>query len=261
MRNIKMPTENHSIQSIERAFRILELLRDSRQEMGVNEIAVQVALSPTTVHRLLQTLVCVKAVHQNHKTRQYGLAPSMLSYGKAVVDQFDFVHSAHPFLGELSKVVGETAFMGILDDFELVYVDHVDSLDHSLRMTPQIGRRQCAHCTSLGKVLLASLDARNLNLFFARKTLPKMTENTITSPDVLRRELDDIQRSGFAFDNEEAEIGICCVAAPIIGLEGKVIAAISISGPATRVRSKGMDAFLCQQVVATAEKIGQNFLA
>ena len=256
-----MAKDNGLIQSIERGFQVLDLLRDTRQEMGVNEIAAKVSLSPTTVHRLLQTLITVRAVHQNPKTRQYGLAPSMLLYGKAVIDQFDFVHSAHPFLGELSKVAGETAFMGILDNFELVYVDHVDSLDHSLRMTPQIGRRQYSHCTSLGKVLLANLDIHQLNLYLAQNTFPAMTENTITNADTLRSELDHIREDGFAYDNEEAEIGICCVGAPITGLEGKVIAAISISGPASRIRSKGMDTFLCQHVVDTAVKISRNFFS
>ncbi len=252
--------DGNSVQSIERAFQILDLLRDQRREMGVNEIASILDLSLTTVHRLLQTLMGVKAVRQNALSKHYGLAPSMLLYSKAVLDQFDFVRSAHPFLGELSKTVGETAFMGILDDFELVYVDHVDSLDHSLRMTPQIGRRQGAHCTSLGKVLLANLDYPQREIFLARKSYPKLTENTVTTADALRTELDKIRSSGYAFDLEEAENGICCVAAPVIGLEGGVIAAISISGPASRVRNKGMETFIRDSVVATAQKIHQHFL-
>lgn len=256
-----MTKESNSVQSVERAFQILEFLRDQRQEMGVHQIAEQVNLNVTTVHRLLQTLICVRAVRQNPRTRQYNLAPTMLLYGKAVVDQFDFVRSAHPFLGELSKTVGETAFMGILDDFELVYIDHVDSLDHTLRITPQIGRRQHAHCTSLGKVLLANLPLSSLNVFLSRPSFPKMTEYTFTSPETLRAELDIIRRQGYAFDQEEAENGICCVAAPVIGLEGDVIAAISISGPASRIRGKGMETFLRDNVVKAARNINASFLS
>jgi IclR family acetate operon transcriptional repressor len=256
-----MPKESNSVQSIERAFQILELLRDQRQELGVHQIAEQVKLNVTTVHRLLKTLVSVRAVRQNPRTRHYGLAPTMLLYGKAVVDQFDFIRSAHPFLGELSKTVGETAFMGILDDFELVYVDHVDSLDHTLRITPQIGRRQHAHCTSLGKVLLAYLPKSSLNVFLNRPSFPKMTEHTIVTPEALRLELEKIRQQGYAFDQEEAENGICCVASPVIGLEGEVIAAISISGPASRIRSKGMDTFLCENVLRMARRINTSFLS
>jgi DNA-binding IclR family transcriptional regulator len=256
-----MPSSTNSVQSIQRAFSILELLRDNRRDMGVHEIAKLVNLNVTTVHRLLKSLVSVKAIRQDPQSRLYGLAPSMLLYGKAVIDQFNFVQRAHPFLGELSKAVGETAFMGILDDFELVYVDHVDSLDHSLRMTPQIGRRQYAHCTSLGKTLLANLDLQELNIFLKRKSFPKITENTFSTAEELRAELDKIRASGFAFDQEEAESGICCVAAPIIGLEGKVIASISVSGPASRMRQKGMDTFLVECVLNTANRINQNFVS
>ncbi len=256
-----MAKEQNSVQSIERAFQILELLRDERQELGVHEIAGHLSLNVTTVHRILKTLVCVKAVRQNPRTRQYGLAPTMLLYGKAVVDQFDFVSIAHPYLGELSKAVGETAFMGILDDYELVYIDHVDSLDHTLRITPQIGRRQYAHCTSLGKTLLANLSPRSLNIYLSRGTYPKVTENTITTAEALRLELEKIRQCGYATDNEEAEEGICCVSAPLIGLDGEVIAAISVSGPATRIRSKGMDSFLRDHVVMTAKKISQRFIS
>ncbi len=256
-----MATDNNSVQSIQRAFSILELLRDNRRDMGVHEIAKLVDLNVTTVHRLLKSLVSVRAVRQDPQTHHYGLAPSMLLYGKAVIDQFNFVQRAHPFLGELSKGVGETAFMGILDNFELVYVDHVDSLDHALRMTPQIGRRQYAHCTSLGKVLLANLDVHELNIFLNRKTYPQLTENTLSTSDELRVELDGIRTKGYAFDQEEAKSGICCVAAPIIGLEGKVIAAISVSGPASRMRQKGMDSLLLELVLNTASKINQNYIA
>jgi len=151
--------------------------------------------------------------------------------------------------------------MGILDNFELVYVDHVDSLDHTLRMTPQIGRRQFAHCTSLGKILLANLNPKDLNTFLDQKEFPKVTENTISTADELRIELEKIRINGYAFDQEEAERDICCVAAPIVGLEGKVIASISVSGPATRMRQKGMDTFLREHIVLTAAKISNNFIS
>jgi DNA-binding IclR family transcriptional regulator len=256
-----MKTEPKSVQSIERAFQILELLRDQRQDMGVHQIAEQVNLNVTTVHRLLQSLISVRAVRQNPQTRQYGLAPAMLLYGKAVIDQFDFVRIAHPFLGELSRTVGETAFMGILDDFELVYIDHVDSLDHTLRITPQIGRRQNSHCTSLGKVLLAHLPPSSLNVFLSRPSFPQATEYTLTNPESLRTELETIRRQGYAFDVEEAEKGICCVAAPLKGLDGEVIAAISISGPASRIRDKGMETFLRDNVVKFAKNINTSFLS
>lgn len=252
---------NNSVQSIERAFRILDVMREKKRELGVNELASLIGLGPTTTHRLLQSLVSVKAVRQNSTSKKYTLAPHMLLYGKAVLDQFDFIRSVHPFLGELSKEAGETVFMGILDDFELVYVDHVDSLDHSLRMTPQIGRRQEAHCTALGKVLLSNLDYRQREKFLSNCPYKKLTENTLATEEELRMEFKKIIENGYGLDLEEAENGICCIAAPIVGIEGKVIAAISISGPASRIRKKGMDTFLRELIINKAKRINQFYIS
>lgn len=248
-------SQNH-VQSIVRAFSILDLLRANNQNLGVSEIARALGLKTTTAYRLVQTLIACNAVQQDDN-RHYHLAPNMLLYGKAVLDRYDFIGMAHPMLGELSKTVSETVFMGIMDDFELVYVDHVDSLDHNLRMTPQIGRRQAAHCTALGKMLLANLPPDELEVFLSCSELPSATEYTITDPNELRDALRVIREQGYAFDIEEAETGICCVAAPIVNLEGDVVAAISVSGPATRVKKKGLDTFLRSSVQSTAERISR----
>jgi IclR family transcriptional regulator, KDG regulon repressor len=252
-----MTKENDSVQSIERAFRILELMRASNSAFGVNDIASQLGLSTTTTHRLLQTLIGVHAVTQNPKTRLYDLNPHLLFFGKAVLNRFDFLSSIHPILGELSKIVGETVFMGILDDqFDLVYIDHVDNLDHPLRMTPQIGLRQPSHCTSLGKVLLANLSIEKQAVILSRESYPKRTDNTITTAQQLKIELEHVRNVGFALDQEETENGICCVAAPISN-SGGVIAAVSISGPAGRMRAKGLDTSLKEAVCSTASQVSQ----
>ncbi len=147
--------------------------------------------------------------------------------------------------------------MGILDDqFDLIYIDQVDTLDHPLRMTPQIGLRQPSHSTSLGKVLLANLPDEKQILFLSRGTFPRRTEFTLTSDKELRKELAKIRYLGFALDQEEMENGVCCVAAPINNSRG-TIAAISISGPSSRMRSKGLDTILAQDICATADKVSQ----
>lgn len=252
-----MSKDNDSVQSIERAFQILELLRSNNSALGVNDIATKLDLSPTTIHRLLQTLIKVQAVTQNQQTRLYDLNAHMLLFGKAVLNRFNFLSSIHPILGDLSKKVGETVFMGILDDhYDLVYIDQVDTLDHPLRMAPQIGLRQPSHCTSLGKALLANLPEEKLNIFLNRGNFQKQTEFTITTAERLRAELDHIRKVGFALDQEETENGICCVAAPLRDTKG-VIAAISISGPSSRIRSKGVDTVLSNEVCSSALQISQ----
>lgn len=224
--------------------------------MSVGEIAQALELSRSTVHRLLNTLKTCKAIRQDPCDRRYSLSLHLLLYGKAVLDHFDLREQAHPLLGELSKEVGETVFMGVLDDYQLVYIDHVDSLDHGLRMTPQIGRRQDAHTTALGKTLLAHLEPQRLEEVLKRP-LPRRIKHSITSPDDLRKELEKIRKSGYATDKQESEIGICCVAAPIWGADGQVVAAISISGPSERLQQKGLETVLRDRVQATAARISR----
>lgn len=252
-----MSANENSVQSIERGFQILELLRKEERAMGVSEIAKLLGLTTTTAHRILSALRNCRAVQQDPKTHLYDLNDHLLLYGKAVLNRFSFLSSIHPILGELSKRVGETVFMGILDEqFDLIYIDQVDSLDHPLRMTPQIGLRQPAHCTSLGKVLLANLPAERQNLFLSRGTFPKKTEFTLTTEKELREELTRISTLGFALDQEEMENGIYCVAAPIQNTR-EVIAAVSISGPSSRMQSKGYDTTLSKEIVATAARVSQ----
>jgi IclR family transcriptional regulator, KDG regulon repressor len=252
-----MPNQDGSVQSIERGFQILELLRLQGRAIGISEMASLLGLSTTTVHRLLKTLKSCRAVQQDPQTHLYDLNDHMLLYGKAVLNRFNFLGSVHPILGELSKRVGETVFMGILDDaFDLIYIDQVDSLDYPLRMTPQIGLRQPAHSTSLGKVLLANLQMEKLSLFLGRGSFPRKTEFTLTTVGELSKELDKIRKAGYALDQEEMENGICCVAAPIRNSHG-TIAAISISGPSSRMRSKGLDSILSEEICMTAVKVSQ----
>ena len=147
--------------------------------------------------------------------------------------------------------------MGILDDqFDLVYIDQVDTLDHPLRMTPQIGLRQPAHCTSLGKVLLANLPIEKQATFLSRGSFQKRTDFTITTAQQLQIELEHVRKVGFALDQEETENGICCVSAPLRNAR-EVIAAISISGPSSRMKSNGLETSLREAVCSTAAHISQ----
>jgi DNA-binding IclR family transcriptional regulator len=229
--------------------------------MGISEVAKRADLKTTTTHRLLRTLLQLGVVEQEPESRYYNLSTKILLYSKAVLDRYDFVRSAHPILGELSKTVGETVFMGIRDNAELVYVDQVDSLDHVLRMTPQIGRRQPLHSTALGKALLSHLPPDQLQGFLSRGELQKLTENTITKPESLQLELEKIRLQGYSFDLEETEIGICCISAPVWGGNQQVVAAISVSGPATRMKKKGLTSFLKDNVLLTAERISEIVIA
>lgn len=245
------------VNSVRRAFLILNLLRDNGRGMGVSEIARHLQLNGSTIHRLLQTLISCHVVQQDPATRNYYLGPQLLSYGAAVLDRFDFIQMARPFLTELSNEVQELTSIGILDNFELVYIDYVDASDRVMRMMPPIGRREYAHCTALGKVLLANLPPDFLAKFLGERKLPRRTENTITDPENLEGVLKTVLQKGYAYDQEETETGICCVAAPINNTSGKVVAAMSISGPATRMWKKGLETTLRDKVLSTANEVSK----
>ena len=244
--------------SVERAFAILDQLRDSAGAMSVSHLARSTELSTTTVHRLLATLRKCEAVDQEPESRKYRLSLKMLLYGKAALDRYEWRTQVHTALGELARNVGETAFMGTLDHFELVYIDHVDSLDHELRISPQIGRRQDAHTTAMGKVLLAHHKRDAVERYLLETPLPRRTRYSLTDPQVLRNELDKVRAAGYATDQQESEIGISCVAVPVYRADGSVMVAISVSGPNERLQLMGLETTLKDMVKATASRISEQ---
>jgi DNA-binding IclR family transcriptional regulator len=141
---------------------------------------------------------------------------------------------AKPELRRLSDEVGETCHLAVLDDGMVLYVDKAES-SRSLRMPSQVGRRLHAHCTALGKVLLAYLSSEQLDRVIEQHGLPRMTSHTITDPVALRVELAQIREHGFSMDDEELEDGLRCIAAPIRRYDGTVIASLSLAGPMQRI--------------------------
>ena len=155
--------------------------------------------------------------------------------GQMATTHVDWPERVKPFLQQLTDQVGETTHLAILNDGEVLYVDKVEAV-RSLRMPSQVGRRLPAHCTGVGKALLAWLPDELLQSVIGRKGLARFTPNTITDLARLRVELAQIRERGYSLDNEEIEEGLVCVGAPVRDHTGGVVAAVSIAGPASRVR-------------------------
>lgn len=161
---------------------------------------------------------------------------------------------------DLAEGTRETVHLVFLDRNEIVYLDKLEAANNhsSLRMASRVGLRIPAHSSAVGKVLLSHLPEETLNDLLREKGLPKRTENTITDPGQLKSHLKMVRRKGYAIDDEENEKGIRCVAAPIQDEAGKVVAAISVSGPAFRITKKGIQETLKKEVMETALKVSQR---
>ena len=248
------------VQTIERVDLILGILGQTPQGISVGELSRKVGFPKGTTHRLLSSLAYFDFVRQDSGTKNYHLGFKLMELGNRLLNQIDFRTEARPFLVELADKTGETVHMVILDQDEVLYIDKVESTDlpSGLRMVSMLGSRLPAHCSSVGKVLLAWLPEKQLSELIEKKGLARRTENTITDHHQLRDHLKQIRESGYAIDNEENEIGIRCVGAPIRNQRGEVIAAISISVPAIRAKAELLETSLKDHVTAAALKISNK---
>lgn len=248
------------VQAIERASSILEVLGQSPQGMSVKELSERVNLSRGTTHRLLSSLAYFDYVRQDPETRHYFLGFKLVELGNRLLNQLKFRTEAKPFLTDLAQRAKETVYLVVLDQNEILYVDKVepDEYPSGLAMVSKVGTRIPAHACAVGKVLLSQLTQDRLDQLIKDKGLPKRTDKTITDPARLKEHLFSVRNQGYAVDDEENERGIRCVAAPVRDEEGRVIAAISVSGPTIRLTKKTIQDTFRHEAMATALKISQQ---
>ena len=257
---LKGSKPKNTVQSLERAALILDVLSRFSQGLSLGELSEKVNLSKGTVHRLLSSLSYLDFIRQDPLSKQYLLGFKLVELGNSLLNQIDFRIEARPFLIDLAETSGETVHMVILDRSEVLYIDKVEASGKStgLRMASMLGSRIPAHCSAVGKVLLASLSETKFEEIVGTGPLPRKTANTITDPEELKIHLKQVRQNGYALDNEENEIGIRCFAAPICDQRGEVIAAISISAPAIRIKTRILVTSLKEQVIETALKISRK---
>ena len=218
-----------SVQSVERAFALLELLADAGGSLGLTQLASASGLPLPTIHRLMATLT-TRGYVRRESSRRYSLGPRLVRLGEAASRTFGVW--ARPSLRKLVDQTGETANLAMLDGDTVLYVAQAPS-PHSMRMFTEPGRRVLPHCTGVGKALLAQMSPDDARAILVRTGMPAQTQATITDPDTLIDQLAVIRTQGFAIDDGEQEIGVRCVAVPVTAAPGLV--AISVSGPQARV--------------------------
>jgi len=231
----KKVLKKEKIKSIEKALNILELLSDKEKEMSITEIGKELHIGVSTVHRILATLKCRNYIVQNRQTSKYMLGTKLFVLGCKIQNTTNLIKVVTPFLQRLSKYTNETINFAILEDRELICLYKIESKE-MLKAGIEVGTKAAAHCTSLGKVLLAFLPEQEFTMLYPNdnEKLSTFTPKSTSSVEELKKCLKKIKKQGYAIDEEEFKIGVNCLGVPIINNKGKAIAAISISGPKSR---------------------------
>jgi len=234
---------------------LLDSLADSG-EAGVAELSRRVRIDPSQVHRALRVLQQSEYVEQDPRTKKYRLASRVVELASSYLRRVDIRTEARPILLHLQDLTTHTAHLAILSRHYSVIIDQergpsANSLDIVM------GDMAPLHATALGKVLLAYLDASTLGQILTGLEYAPLTTHTVQSEADLRAQLAEIRTQGYATDQEEAYRGVCCVAAPVCNWTGKVIAALSVSGPSWAIEQEHLPA-LIQQVLAASNTLSQR---
>ncbi len=241
------------IQSVERAIDILELFTTSTVQLSVKEISDKLGLSKSTAHGLIKTLEVRGLLEQDPENLKYKLGLKLFMFGNLVSEQMDIRKVAYPFIQTLVNDVKETVHLVVMDGKEAVYVEKVDG-PGALRMYSQVGKRAPIHCTGVGKAIFAFLEDHVIDEILETTELVSFTPFTNTQPEEIKKNLQFIREHGYALDDEEIEVGLLCVAAPIFNHLGKAVASISCAGPKNRISNDRLDEII-EKVKAAGREI------
>jgi IclR family transcriptional regulator, KDG regulon repressor len=226
-------TRSATLGSVGNAARVLKAFSAAEREWGVTDLARRLGVAKSTAHRLLATLTDEGLLEQDPVTGRYRLGLVVFDLA-AAAQSVDLHEAVLTPMTELRNRTGETVQVAVLDGREVVYVERLDS-PNTLRLFVEVGRRNSAHSTGCGKALLAFSSPDQLERVLRGWTLTQKTPSTITDIAVLRSDLAEARRRGYAVNRHESEVGIVSVAAPIRDASGRAIAAISVAGPAERL--------------------------
>jgi DNA-binding IclR family transcriptional regulator len=244
----------YHLASLHRGLEVIDCFA-TRGSWSLTELAQHLRQNKATLFRVLHTLEAFGYLAKDGATGRYVPGLRLHTLGAAAVQHETLRWQALPPLQDLAQATGETVHVGILHDGFVVTVQVVEGT-HAVRMHSSVGKRSPAHASALGKVLLAHLPDAEVEATLERHGMQRFTTNTITTPAALREALHRIRQEGHAPDDEEIEVGLRCLAAPITDQAGRPTAALGISAPASRMTPEAV-ARLLPQVKATATRISR----
>lgn len=247
-----MERERYLNTSLAKALRVLDLFNGVDGGLSLSEIAQRMHTRPGSIYPIVYTLYKFGYLARDPETKRYSLGLRILTLANQILSSLDIREKAKPVLKRLARELGVNAHLAMLYEGEVLYLDREEAAP-SVVIPSVIGRRVPPHCTALGKVLLAH-NPEVLDELLARGPLPALTPNTVTDPELLRRELERVRQQGYATDWEEFHEGNICVAAPVRNYRGTVVAAISVSLPKARLTHDSLGRFV-QAVISGAHEV------
>jgi DNA-binding IclR family transcriptional regulator len=242
----------NSIQVIERMTRLLVALANSPAPAGLKQLAQSATLHPSTAHRILTAMVKDRMV-ERVDPGSYRLGMRLIELGNLAKSRVSVREHALPFMRELHAATGEAVNLSVRREDEIVYIERSSSGRAMMRVVNVIGGRAPLHITAVGKLFLLEDGADGLREYAKRTKLPGSTRNSLTSLAALAKELEKVRRQGYAVDHEEAELGVRCIGAGIRDDDGALVAGLSVSAPAERMKTNWSPL-----VQSTAEKISRS---
>lgn len=231
-------------QSVNKVFKVIEYMMEVRMPLKLQEISENVKFPASTVLRLLTSLIEMGYVYRDEESSKYCLTMKFCKIGDAVKSSVNIVELVRPYLLEISNATGETSYFAIERDMEVVYLDVVNGTDTYGENLKHIGKVAPLHATGLGKLMLLNYDDKMLVHLEKEKGFEKLTQNTLTTIEDLKKELEIIRNQGYAVDEQECEVGVRCVSVPIFDYTGCVIGGISVSGPTNKITVDRIEEFL-----------------
>ena len=246
------PIDKGRLSSVATSVRLLKAFSEEQVEIGISDLAKRLGVAKSTVHRLAVTLVADSMLEQNPETGKYRLGIALFRLGSLVRRRMTMSNEARPLLRDLREKVNETVHLAVLDGSEIMYVFNLESTQ-AIRMRSDVGVRKPAYCTAEGQAILAFQPAEVVERV-VRDGLNPRTPQTITDPLALKKVLEAVRIRGCAIEDEESELGMRCIAAPLRNDAGEVVAAIGLAGPVSRLSKKALATFI-PHVIETAAAI------
>lgn len=236
------------LSSVATAIRLLKAFSEEEVEIGISDLARRLSVAKSTAHRLAVTLVAEGMLEQDRSSGKYRLGVALFRLGAQVRRRMEVSNEARPYLYDLREKINESVHLAILDGTEIMYVYNLEST-HAIRMRSDLGVRKPAHCTAEGQAILAFQPQAVIDAVLAAGLVPR-TAKTITTADKFLKALALVRQRGCAVENEESELGMVCIAAPIRDDTGAVVAAVGIAGPETRLSRRAVAAIVPHVITA-----------